>query len=68
MNGYAPERRKFTPVDGVNIDLKDPDLYGYGDYHSVLAQLRSRNPVYWNPEAELDRFPGRLPGMTTFFA
>ena len=37
-------RRKSTPVNGVEIDLKNPDLYTDENYQSVFARLRVEQP------------------------
>lgn len=34
------------------IDLKDPDLYQTDAFHAAFAELRRRDPVYWNPERD----------------
>ena len=33
-------------------DLKDPDLYRNSMPYDVFAELRERDPVYWNPESD----------------
>ena len=49
-------RRKATPLTGVDVDLKNPDLYTDENYHAVFARLRAQEPVYWNPEADSTGF------------
>ena len=51
-------RRKSIPVNGVEIDLKNPDLYTNENYQSVFARLRVEQPVHWNAE----------PGSSGFWA
>ena len=34
---------------GLNdVDLNDPDVFAYSDYHAVLKELRHNDPVHWS--------------------
>ena len=49
--------RKAVAVETADrIDLKDPTLYGSGDFHAAFAEIRKNQPVYWNPEADSTGF------------
>ncbi|MFB0875799.1 MULTISPECIES: cytochrome P450 [unclassified Sphingobium] len=40
------------PSTTARPDLKDPDLYLDRAPHDVFAELRRKEPVYWNPESD----------------
>jgi linalool 8-monooxygenase len=48
--------RKSVPFSGLLVDLKNPDVYLHNEHHAVFADLRTEQPVYWNPESDSTGF------------